>query len=189
MDSDAPDPISAGQPVIARCTDEDFRLILAIINDAAQAYRDVIPGDRWHDPYMTEDQLRQELRDGVVFWGVEEDGRLTGVMGIQQTDEQHGPALIRHAYVSTADQHRGIGGRLLTHLRAQTSAPFLVGTWADAQWAVRFYERRGFRIVTAGEKNRLLRRYWSVPERQIETSVVLADERWFEAPRPDRESA
>ena len=175
--------------MIGRCTDGDFRLILAIINDAALAYRRVIPGDLWHDPYMTDDELRQELRDGVVFWGVEEGGRLTGVMGIQQTDEQHGPALIRHAYVSTADQHRGIGGRLLTHLRAQTSAPLLVGTWADAQWAVRFYERRGFRTVTVEEKDRLLRRYWAVPERQIETSVVLADERWFEAPRRDRGSA
>ena len=185
MKRDARDPTSAREAVIGRCADGDIHRIWEIINDAAQAYRGVIPGDLWHDPYMTEDQLRQELRDGVVFWGVEEDGRLAGVMGVQQTDEQQGPALIRHAYVSTADQHRGIGGRLLTHLRAQTSAPMLVGTWADAQWAVRFYERRGFRTVPVEEKDRLLRRYWSVPKRQIETSVVLADERWFKAPRRD----
>jgi GNAT superfamily N-acetyltransferase len=179
----------AGQAVIGRCTDDDFPLILAVINDVAQAYRHVIPDDCWHDPYMTEDELRQELRDGVVFWGFEENARLAGVMGIQETDEQHGPVLFRHAYVGTADQHRGIGGRLLTHLQAQTSASMLIGTWADAQWAVRFYESRGFRIVTAAEKDRLLRRYWSVPERQIETSVVLADERWFGAPHLDRGSA
>lgn len=175
--------------MIRRCTDGDLHPILAIINDAAQAYRDVIPADRWHDPYMTEEELRQELHDGVVFWGVEEDSRLVGVMGVQQTDKQHGPVLIRHAYVRSADQHRGIGGRLLAHLRAQTSAPMLVGTWADAQWAVRFYERRGFRTVTPEEKDRLLRRYWSVPDRQIETSVVLADERWLGAPGHDRGSA
>jgi GNAT superfamily N-acetyltransferase len=182
--------------MIRRCTAAaggDFGDILAIINDAAEAYRGVIPADRWHDPYMSEAELRQELRDGVEFWAFEEalveNGRLTGVMGLQQTEEGRGPVLIRHAYVRTADQHRGIGGRLLDHLRARTTAPMLIGTWADAEWAVDFYERRGFQVVTPEAKDRLLKRYWSVPERQIETSVVLADERWFESAGGDRGSA
>ena len=168
--------------MIRRCADPEFDDILAIINDAAAAYEGVIPDDRWHVPYMSTEELRAEIAAAVEFWGYEQDGVLVGVMGIQRVEDV---TLIRHAYVSTADQHRGIGGRLLTHLRAQTAAPMLVGTWADAQWAVRFYERRGFRTVPVEEKDRLLRRYWSVPKRQIETSVVLADERWFEAPRRD----
>jgi N-acetylglutamate synthase-like GNAT family acetyltransferase len=121
---------------------------------------------------MSESELRQEIRDGVAFWGYERDGELAGVMGAQRSQDV---TLIRHAYVRTVDQHQGIGERLLNHLRVQTSGPLLVGTWADAAWAVRFYEHRGFRLVSPEEKDRLLRRYWSVPERQIETSVVLAE--------------
>lgn len=149
----------------------------AVINDAAQAYKGVIPADRWKEPYMLLRELRREIAAGVLFSGYEEAGELMGVMGIQQVREV---TLIRHAYVRTARRNQGIGAQLLTHLRRRTTRPFLIGTWTAAAWAVRFYERHGFRRVTPAEKNRLLRRYWDVPERQIETSVVLADERWFE---------
>ena len=125
---------------------------------------------------MPREELRHEIQGGVVFWGCEEQGRLMGVMGLQPVQDV---TLIRHAYVRTAVQKRGIGGRLLSFLRTQTTRPLLVGTWVDAVWAVHFYERRGFRLVSPEEKNRLLKKYWSIPERQIETSVVLADEKWF----------
>jgi len=115
-----------------------------------------------------------------VFWGYEEGGELIGVMGIQHVQDV---TLIRHAYVRTAKRNRGIGGELLSTLRGQTTRPILVGTWADAVWAIRFYEKHGFRLVPPEEKDRLLRRYWSVPERQIESSVVLADRRWFDSRR------
>lgn len=168
--------------MIRRCSDDDFDPVLRIINDAARAYEAVIPADRWREPYMPEDELRGEIIAGVIFWGYEQDGELAGVMGVQQLEHV---TLIRHAYVHTARQRRGIGTALLTHLAARTSRPLLVGTWAGAVWAVRFYEGRGFRLVTPGEKDRLLRSYWSVPERQIESSVVLADQRWFDvAQRP-----
>ncbi len=166
--------------MIRRCSESELEVILAIINDAARAYEGVIPADRGHDPYMSEEELRREIDDEVVFWGYEEDGELVGVMGVQDVD---GVTLIRHAYVRTASRNRGIGGELLTHFVERTSRPMLIGTWAAAEWAVRFYEHRGFHVVSQDEKNRLLRRYWSIPERQIETSVVLADRRWLDAPR------
>jgi len=147
-------------------------VIYEIINDAAQAYNGVIPPDCWKEPYMSKDELRHEMDAGVAFWGYEEDGRLVGVMGIQHVQDV---TLIRHAYVRTGQQHRGIGGQLLSYLRTQTVYPVLVGTWADAIWAIRFYEKHGFRLVSSEEKDRLLRKYWSIRERQIETSVVLAD--------------
>jgi N-acetylglutamate synthase-like GNAT family acetyltransferase len=149
--------------------------MVAIVNDAAQAYRGVIPEDRWHDPYMPEETLREELGAGVTFWGVERDGALAGVMGLQDVQDV---ALIRHAYVATAVRGQGIGGELLRHLVARTDRPLLVGTWAAATWAIHFYARQGFVLAAPAEKERLLRRYWSIPDRQIETSVVLADERW-----------
>lgn len=161
--------------MIRRCGPADVAAMLAIINDAAQAYRGVIPADRWHEPYMPEDELRGELAAGVVFWGAEVDGRLAGVMGLQDVQDV---ALIRHAYVATAHRGRGIGGELLRHLLAQTDRPVLVGTWAAATWAVRFYALHGFALTSPAEKERLLRKYWSIPDRQIETSVVLADARW-----------
>jgi GNAT superfamily N-acetyltransferase len=164
--------------VIRQCDDSEFETIYEIINDAAQAYQGVIPADRWTEPYMSKDELRRAMDAGIVFWGYEEDGELIGVMGIQHVQDV---TLIRHAYVRTAEQNRGIGGKLLSHLRQQTNRPILIGTWADAVWAIRFYEKHGFRLVPPQEKDRLLRKYWSVPERQIETSVVLADERWFDA--------
>ena len=164
--------------VIRQCDDSEFETIYEIINDAAQAYQGVIPADRWKEPYMPKNELRRAMDAGIVFWGYEEDGELIGVMGIQRVQDV---TLIRHAYVRTAGQNRGIGGKLLSHLRQQTNRPILIGTWADAVWAIRFYEKHGFRLVPPQEKDRLLRKYWSVPERQIETSVVLADERWFDA--------
>ena len=162
--------------MIRCCGDRDFRTIWAIINTAAEAYRGVIPADRWHEPYMSRAELRAEIEAGVTFWGYQEEGELIGVMGIQHVRDV---TLIRHAYVRPSRQGEGIGGRLLSHFRGQTDRPILIGTWADALWAVRFYEKHGFRKVPPGEKERLLRRYWSIPERQVETSVVLADHRWF----------
>jgi N-acetylglutamate synthase-like GNAT family acetyltransferase len=163
---------------IRRCTDADVPAMFAIINDAAQAYRGVIPADRWHEPYMPEEELRAEIAAGVVFWGFEQEGRLVGVMGLQEVKDV---ALIRHAYVATAARRGGIGGRLLRHLMGETGRPVLIGTWAAASWAVRFYEQHGFTVTTPDEKARLLRAYWSIPDRQIETSVVLVDERWRRA--------
>lgn len=163
--------------MIRQCHNHEFDTIYSIINDAAQAYKGVIPADRWKEPYMSKDELRHEMDEGVVFWGYEEDGQLVGVMGIQHVQDV---TLIRHAYVRPAKQNQGIGGKLLSFLRRQTARPILIGTWADATWAIRFYEKHGFRLVSPEEKGRLLRKYWSVPARQIETSVVLADQKWFE---------
>lgn len=164
--------------MIRRCDDRDFELIWSIINDGARAYEGVIPADRWTEPYMSREHLRREIADGVVFWGYEESGTLTGVMGLQQVEDV---TLIRHAYVRTTSQKRGIGGQLLAHLRQLARGPVLIGTWADARWAIRFYERYGFHVVSPQEKTRLLKQYWTIPERQIETSVVLADSQWREA--------
>ena len=162
--------------MIRQCDSKDFQTISAIINDAARAYKGVIPADCWKEPYMPEDELRHEIADGVIFWGYDEGGELVGVMGIQHVQDV---TLIRHAYVRTALRSQGIGAKLLSWLCAQTTRPVLIGTWAAAVWAIRFYERRGFRVVSPEEKARLLRTYWSVPDRQIETSVVLADQQWF----------
>ncbi len=166
--------------MIRRCADRDFDAIWAIINDGAQAYKGIIPADRWTEPYMSREQLEDEIAEGVVFWGYEEAGTLLGVMGLQQVQ---GVTLIRHAYVRSSNQKGGIGGQLLSHLRDLASGPVLIGTWADAVWAIRFYERYGFQQVSPEEKSRLLKHYWSVPERQIETSVVLADPKWRETER------
>ena len=156
--------------MIGRCDDDDCEVIYEIINDAAQASKGIIPADLWREPYMSREELQREITDGVVFWGWEEGGDLAGVMGIQDGQDV---TLIRHSYVRTTKRNQGIGGRLLAHLREQTSRFMLVGTWAEAAWAIRFYENRGFRLVTAEEKDRLLQRYWSVPRRQLQTSVVL----------------
>jgi GNAT superfamily N-acetyltransferase len=161
--------------MIRRCTDEDFDTIWSIVNDGAAAYAGVIPPDRWRTPYMSGEELRHEIADGVTFWGYEDAGALIGVMGIQNVADV---TLIRHAYVRSGFQQRGIGGVLLGHLRTLAQRPVLIGTWAAATWAIHFYERHGFRVVTPEEKERLLRRYWKIPDRQVETSVVLVDERW-----------
>jgi GNAT superfamily N-acetyltransferase len=155
--------------VIRRCRDDELAAIGAIVNAAAVAYRGVIPEDRWHEPYMGPAELDAEIAAGVEFWGYEDGGQLIGVMGIQPVKDV---TLIRHAYVSPATQGRGIGGALLAALDARGTGQMLVGTWAAATWAIRFYERNGF--VAVDDPATLLRRYWSIPERQIETSVVLA---------------
>ena len=168
---------------IRKSVPADFDAILAIINDGAQAYRGVIPADRWHEPYMPADELRKEIAAGIEFWVAEEEGAPLGVMGIQDRGEV---ALIRHAYVPTKIQRKGVGSRLLKHLEGLADKPFLIGTWAASSWAIAFYERNGFNVVTPAEKDRLLRTFWSIPERQIETSVVLADARWRRRPPPAR---
>jgi N-acetylglutamate synthase-like GNAT family acetyltransferase len=158
--------------VIRKSVDADFAQVLAIVNDAAQAYRGVIPADRWHEPYMSADDLHTEIADGVVFWVAEDEHRLSGVMGIQDKVDV---ALVRHAYVASTTQRSGVGTKLLRHVENLVDKPILIGTWATASWAIRFYERNGFTLVTTEEKDRLLRKYWSIPDRQIETSVVLAN--------------
>ena len=159
--------------MIRLCSPEDFEDIYTIINDASQAYKGIIPEDRWHEPYMPKDELEHQIMDGVVFWGYEEENKLIGVMGIQHKDDV---ALIRHAYVRTSDKNKGIGGKLLTHLCLLTNKKILVGTWTSAVWAIDFYKKYLFDLVTYEEKERLLRKYWSIPERQVEESVVLVYE-------------
>ena len=156
--------------MIRRCTDADVSAILAIINDAAEAYRGVIPADCWHEPYMTGGYLRDELAAGVEFIGSYDDGALDGVMGLQKVRDV---TLIRHAYVRPSHQSKGVGGALMGALLTNVDGPLLVGTWAAASWAIRFYEKHGFRLVGPDEKDRLLEAYWTIPPRQRETSVVL----------------
>jgi GNAT superfamily N-acetyltransferase len=163
--------------MIRRCDDRDFELIWTIINDAAQAYKGVISEDRWTEPYMSKTELRHEVNDGVRFWGYDDSGKLIGVMGFQPVQDV---TLIRHAYVTTGSQKHGIGAQLLSHLQKLSPGPLLVGTWSDAVWAIRFYEKHGFQLVRPEQKNFLLKRYWSIPQRQMETSVVLADSKWLE---------
>lgn len=157
--------------MIRRCVDADIPAIAGIINESAEAYRGVIPADCWHEPYMSRPALEAEIIAGVRFWGSEESGALIGVMGLQNVRDA---TLIRHAYVRPAHQGRGVGGALLAALGSQVGGTLLVGTWAAAEWAVRFYERHGFRLVSTEEKDRLLSVYWSIPLRQQEASVVLA---------------
>jgi GNAT superfamily N-acetyltransferase len=157
--------------LIRPCRDEERPAILGIVNAAAEAYRGVIPADRWHEPYMSREELEAEIAAGVVFWGCEVDDELTGVMGVQPVGDVD---LIRHAYVLPGHQGRGIGGALLVHLRGQSDRRMLVGTWAAAEWAIRFYRKHGYEQVTTELKDALLAKYWTIPERQIETSVVLA---------------
>ncbi len=163
--------------MIRTCKPSDFETIYAIINDAAQAYKGIIPADRWHEPYMARDELTHEMEEDVVFWGLERDGALVGVMGIQDRGEV---VLIRHAYVATRGRRQGIGTRLLQHLESTVERPVLVGTWAAARWAIAFYQKNGYQLVSEVEKKRLLRQYWRIPERQVETSVVLANKRWMD---------
>ena len=156
--------------MIRRCTDADVIVMCEIINEAAEAYRGVIPADCWHEPYMERSHLAAEMAAGVDFIGREEAGALVGVMGLQKVLDA---TLIRHAYVRRSHQGLGIGGELLTTLASQASGPLLVGTWAAAEWAIRFYQRHGFRLVGTEEKDRLLNKYWTISPRQRETSVVL----------------
>lgn len=160
---------------IRKAREDDFLAILAVINNAAVAYRGVIPSDCWREPYMTAAELKREITSNVVFWVVEAEGRLLAVMGIQDKNDV---ALVRHAYTATESQGRGFGTKLLHHLESLAAQPMLIGTWAAATWAVAFYRKNGYRIVPDEEKDSLLRKYWSVPENQIKTSVVLVDNRW-----------
>ncbi len=156
--------------MIQKYKNSDFDRLFEIINDAAQAYKGIIPEDRWHEPYMTPEELQREIDDGIVFWCMEEDGQLLGIMGIQDKEDV---TLIRHAYIKTALQRSGIGTRLLAHMEGMTGKPILIGTWKAASWAISFYEKNGYALTSETEKNRLLRTYWSIPARQVETSVVL----------------
>ncbi|GIN70290.1 hypothetical protein J14TS2_07650 [Bacillus sp. J14TS2] len=162
--------------MIRLCNDEDKEAIYHIINDAAQAYKGIIPEDRYHEPYMTMEELSLEMTDGVVFWGMEEDNILLGVMGVQDKGDV---SLIRHAYVRTNQRNSGIGGRLLSHLLGLTDKPVLIGTWEAAEWAIRFYRKNGFELVSNEKKGKLLNKYWNVPERQVETSVALSNDKRF----------
>jgi len=164
--------------MIRQCDRNDFEAIWRVINDGAQAYKGVIPPDRWKEPYMSRDELRREIREGVNFWGFGENAELSGVMGIQAVKDV---TLIRHAYVRTERQKAGIGARLLAHLRGLTNGPVLIGTWADASWAIRFYEKHGFQLAGTEEKNQLLKTYWTVPDEQIATSVVLMNRKFLPA--------
>lgn len=163
--------------IIRKCHRGDFESIYSIINEAASAYEGVIPDECWKKPYMSKEELTREIKEGVTFWGYEEGEHLIGVMGSQPVKDV---TLIRHAYVRPAWQRKGIGSRLLATLLSQAHRPVLIGTWADASWAIRFYEKHGFRLLTQQEKDRLLRIYWSIPEAQIKNSVVLAGKRWFQ---------
>ena len=163
--------------MIRICDGRDFETVYSIINDAALKYKGFIPKDRWKVPYMPKDELKHEIEEGVLFWGYERNGELIGVMGIQHVKDV---TLIRHAYVRPVEQAQGVGSNLLSFLCKQTTRPILIGTWADADWAVRFYEKRGFRLASPENKRRLLQKYWSIPERQVQTSVVLADQKWFD---------
>ena len=165
--------------MVTKCLPNDFNDIYAIINDAASAYRGVIPEDRWHDPYMPKEELKKQIDEGVEFYCYQEGDKILGVMGIQFKEDV---TLIRHAYVRTTSRNMGIGSKLLEHLRSFATTPVLIGTWSDANWAISFYERHGFRLLSTEEKNKLLRKYWSIPERQVDTSVVLANADW----KPER---
>ena len=156
---------------IRRCRDDEREAIFTIVNAAADAYRGVIPADRWHEPYMAHEEIDAEIAAGVAFWGYEDGGGLVGIMGIQDVGDLD---LIRHAYVLPAKQGRGVGGALLGRLEDGATRRMLVGTWAAAEWAIRFYERHGFAMVSPERTAELLRTYWTIPERQVETSVVLA---------------
>jgi len=157
--------------MIRKLSHKDTDVIYQVINQAARAYRGVIPADCYHEPYMTKEELRREM-ESMIFFGWEEEGQLVGVMGFQPVQ---GVTLIRHAYVLPNYQRKGIGARLLTHLKQMTKTKcLLVGTWADADWAIDFYEKQGFRLMS--NKDELLTRYWNIPQRQVETSVVLGME-------------
>ncbi len=161
--------------MIRKAADEDFEEIFNIINDAAIAYKGVIPPDRWHEPYMTKEELKAQIEDGVRFSCYVDNDEIIGVMGIQgKTDVE----LIRHAYVRTKQRNKGIGTLLIRELIKDSTKPILVGTWKAAYWAISFYEKHGFCLVDEQEKDRLLKKYWAIPDRQVETSVVLVDEKY-----------
>jgi N-acetylglutamate synthase-like GNAT family acetyltransferase len=162
--------------MITKCNENDFNEIYEIINDASIAYKGIIPVDRWHEPYMPKEELEKQIGEAVEFWKFMKDEKTLGVMGIQFKE---GATLIRHAYVRTTERQKGIGGKLLNHLISMSETPVLIGTWADAKWAIDFYLKHDFRLLEEQERNKLLFKYWSVPVRQVETSVVLASKDWI----------
>ena len=162
--------------MIRRGTDEDFEVIFNIINDAAIAYKGVIPPDRWQEPYMTKAELAEQIGQGVRFSCFIDKDEIAGVMGIQDKTDVD---LIRHAYVRTNQRKKGIGSLLLQEVIKKSNRPILIGTWKAAHWAISFYEKHGFRLVDEEEKNHLLKKYWTIPDRQVETSVVLGDEKYW----------
>jgi len=161
--------------MIQKCVQEDFETIWEVINDGSAAYKGVIPADRWHEPYMPQEELKTQMKEGVQFWCYKENEEILGVMGIQDKADV---TLIRHAYVRSIHRNKGIGGELLMHLADIATLPVLIGTWADAIWAIAFYEKHGYRLLSNSESASLLRKYWNIPFRQIETSVVLASPDW-----------
>lgn len=162
--------------IIRRLDKKDFEGILAVINDGARRYKGVIPAECWHEPYMTAKSLENDIAAGVVFYGYEENGGLLGVMGLQDFPEV---TLIRHAYVLTSEQGKGIGGKLLKDLLAKTEKPVLIGTWRDTAWSIRFYEKHGFKVLQKKDISEQLRIYWKITDAHRDSSVVLADEKWF----------
>ncbi len=161
--------------MISKYEQNYFNDIYEIINDGAMAYKGIIPPDRWKEPYMSVEEVEAQMADGVEFWMYSIDGKVAGAMGIQL---KSAVTLIRHAYVQTINRSKGIGSQLLEHLRTIAMTPILIGTWADANWAIQFYQKHGFRLVSPAEKNVLLQKYWNIPVRQVETSVVLASADW-----------
>jgi N-acetylglutamate synthase-like GNAT family acetyltransferase len=162
--------------MIRKSSTNDFKSIYDVINEAAQSYKGVIPDEYWKEPYMSKDELKNEIEEGVEFWVYEDKGKIYGVMGIQR---KYDITLIRHAYVCPAKQNRGIGGKLLKHLQDLTTRPILIATWSGATHAIRFYKKYGFKIVSREEGVRLQRKFWSTPELKINSSVVFADKRWL----------
>jgi len=165
--------------MIRKATAEDFEEIFNIINDAAIAYKDVIPSDQWHEPYMTREELQSQIEEGVRFSCYMENNEIVGVMGIQ---DKLDVALIRHAYVRTKQRKKGIGTLLLQELIKDAKKPILIGTWKAADWAIRFYEKHDFRLMEEEEKNSILKKYWTIPDRQVEASVVLVDRKYRKSP-------
>jgi len=161
--------------MIFKCEQTDFQEIGDIINDAAAAYKDVIPADTWHEPYMSEEELKEQIEQGVQFWCYKENEEMIGVMGIQDKGDV---ILIRHAYVRSIYRNKGVGSKLLAHLASISKKPVLIGTWAAATWAIKFYQKHGFRLLSKSETETLLSKYWTIPARQLETSVVLAGPDW-----------
>ncbi len=162
--------------MIRHCNESDFETIYEIINDAAKAYQGVIPKHSWHEPYMSKNELSREIQDGIVFGGAEQDGQLSGVMGLQ---DKRDVTLIRHTYVRTKVRNQGIGTNLLRHLEQVTEKPILIGTWANATWAISFYQKNEYKLVSEAETVLLLKKHWTITDLQIETSVVLADAKWI----------